>query len=130
MSRQEKMDEFVKEFGQEGVSLMCDCWYFNTSAYEFTFQAKRLEQTGSHSFSIFGDIVAITDFYLAQLQESTIVPKKKENVVLVYDIDNRELRFAKKISGLTISPNDNGEDGWSRLLGVVGKLFAQSTLSL
>ena len=115
------MDEFVKEFGQEGVNLTCSCWYFNTYAYDFTFHSKGIEQINTRNFSIYGDIVAVDDSYLAQTLKSTIVPKKLTNVVLVYNIANRTLSFRTKRSGLVIEPEDGGSDGWSRLLGLVGK---------
>lgn len=115
------MDEFVKEFGQEGVNLTCSCWYFKTYAYEFTFHLKGIEQINTRNFSIYGDIVGVDDSHLAQTLKSTIVPKELTNVVLVYNLANRTLSFTTKRSGLVIKPEDEGVDGWSRLLGLVGK---------
>ena len=118
--KQEIMDEFIKEFGQEGVNLTCSCWYFKTYAYEFTFHMRGIEQINTRNFSIYGDIVNIDDSNLAQTLKGAIVPKELMNVVLVYNLANRTMSFTSKKSGLVIKPEDEGEDGWSRLLGLVG----------
>lgn len=120
---QEITKEFVKEFGQEGVNLMCSCWYFNTHAYDFTFHARGIEQINSHTFSIYGDIIDIDDEYLAQTLKPIIVPKKLMDVGIVYNMENRTLRFTKKKSGLVIEVDDNGEDGWRRLLKLVAAAY-------
>ena len=118
--KQEIMDEFIKEFGEEGVNLTCSCWYYNTYAYEFTFHLKGIEQINTRNFSIYGDIISVDDSKLAQTLKSALVPKELMNIVLVYNFANRALSFTSKKNGLVIKPEDEGEDGWSRLLGLVG----------
>ena len=41
--KQEIMDEYIKEFGEEGVDLICSCWYFKSYAYEFTFHLNGID---------------------------------------------------------------------------------------
>lgn len=118
--KQEIMDEFVKEFGQDGVNLTCSCWYYKSYVYEFTFHLKGIEQINTRNFSMYGDIIDVDDSHLAQTLKSTIVPKIMTNIVLVYNLANRTLNFTTKKSGLVIKPEDEGKDGWSRLLGLVG----------
>ena len=122
--KQEIMDEYLKEFGEEGVDLTCSCWYFKSYAYEFTFHLNGIEQINTHNFSIYGDILDIDASNLAQTLKSAIVPKQLTNVVLVYNLANRTISFTTKKSGLVIKPEDEGETGWSRLLGLVGDFLS------
>ena len=117
-------EKFIETFGTEGVDLSCMCWYYKTSAYDFTFHMKGIEQINTHDFSIIGDIINVEDDDLAPSLQNALFPKIKNNVVLVYNLANRTLSFTVKKSGLTIKPYDNGSDAWSKLLGLVGKYNA------
>lgn len=115
---------FIEAFGTEGVDLECMCWYFNTSAYDFTFHMKGIEHINTQDFSIIGDIVDVDDSYLATSVKKIIVPKTLENVVLTYTLANRTISFSSKKRGLIIKPYDNGSIAWSKLLGVIGNYNA------
>lgn len=117
-------EKFIETFGAEGANLSCMCWYYKTSAYDFTFHMKGIEQINTHDFSIIGDIIDVDDANLAPSLKNVIVPKVLNNVVLVYNLANRTLSFTVKKSGLTIKPYDNENGGWVKLLGLVGKYNA------
>ena len=122
--KQEIMEEFVDTFGQNGVDLVCSCWYFKSYAYEFTIHVNGIEQINTHNFSIYGDIISVDDSSLAQTLKSAIVPKTLQNIVLVYNFANRNISFTTKKSGLVIKPEDEGATGWSKLLDLVGRFNA------
>ena len=122
--KQEIMNEFIETFGQDGVDLVCSCWYFKSYAYEFTIHVRGIEQINTHNFSIYGDIIDVDDSNLAQTLKSAIVPKVLQNIVLVYNFANRNLSFTTKKSGLVIKPEDEGTTGWSKLLDLVGRFNA------
>lgn len=117
-------EKFIETFGADGADLSCMCWYYKTSAYDFTFHMKGIEQINTNNFSIIGDIVSVDAEDLAPSLQKAIVPKILNNVVLVYNLANRTLSFTTKKSGLTIKPFDNGCDAWSKLLGLIGKYNA------
>lgn len=117
-------EKFIETFGNNGADLSCMCWYYKTSAYDFTFHMKGIEQINTNNFSIIGDIVSVDAEDLAPSLQKAIVPKILNNVVLVYNLANRTLSFTTKKSGLTIKPFDNGSDAWSKLLGLIGKYNA------
>lgn len=121
-------EEFIKTFGQDGVNLSCSCWYYGTSAYLFTIHVRGIEQINAQNFSFYGDIIDVNDSGLAETLKARIVPKKRQNVVLVYNIGKRQMRFRTPKSGTVINPLDGGENSWSKLLGLVGKINAENLL--
>lgn len=117
-------EEFIKIFGEHGVDLDCMCWYYKSTAYDFTFHMKSIEQINTQNFSILGDITNVDDSNLAPSLKKAIVPNVLTNVILVYNLANRTISFTNKKSGLTIKPYDNETDGWSKLLSLIGKFNA------
>lgn len=120
----EIMEDFVSTFGRNGVSLSCSCWYFKSYAYEFEIQVNGIEQINTRNFSIHGDIISIDTTPTPGTLMSTIVPKKLNDIGLVYNFANRSMNFTSKKSGLVIKPEDEDSDGWLKLLGMVGKYTA------
>lgn len=71
-----------------------------------------------------GDIIEIDDTGLVQSFRNRIVPKTLFNVILIYNIENRTMKFVnRRISGLVIYPEDNETDSWRKLLGFVGNFI-------
>lgn len=120
------MEEFIKTFGQDGVNLSCSCWYFESYAYEFTIHVRGIEQINDDNFSFYGDIIDVDDSTLAETLKARIVPKRLQNVVLIYDFGKRQIRFRTHKSGLVINPLDNGENGWTNMFGLVGKIYVEN----
>lgn len=112
--------KFVETFGTNGTLLECMCWYYKTSAYEFTFHMKGIEQINTHDFSIIGDIVDIDKDGLAPSLEHALIPSQRTNVVLVYNLANRTISFTRKKNGLTIKPFDGNNNSWGNLLKLIG----------
>lgn len=117
------MEEFKEKFGENGVDLVCSCWYHESFAYEFTIHVRSFEQINTLNFSIYGDIINIDDENLANSLKKAIVPKILNNIVLVYNLTDRSLRFTTNKKGLVIKPEDDGTIGWVKLLDIVGKLY-------
>lgn len=125
--KQEIMKEFYNTFGENGVTLSCSCWYFKSYVYEFEVHVRGIEQINTRNFSIYGDITSVDDSLMAATLKSTLVPKKLNDIVLVYNFANRSLSFTSKKSGLVIKPEDEHSDGWFKLLGLVGEFNAAYT---
>ena len=118
------MDELIKESDLEGLYLTCSCWYHNQYEYEFTLRLKEISQINTRNFNISGDITEIDDIGLIQSFRDRIVPKKQLNVTLVYNFEDRTMKFEKTISGLVIKPEDGGERNWSTLLEFVRRYYS------
>ena len=118
------MDELIKESDLEGLYLSCSCWYHNQHEYEFTLRLNGISQINTRNFTISGDIMEIDDTGLIQSFRDRIVPKKLLNVILVYNFEDRTMKFEKKMSGLVIKPEDGGERNWSTLLEFVGRYYS------
>ena len=116
-------EEFIKTFGEEGTNIDCTCFYRKNHAYDFTFHLKGIEQINPHDFSIIGDILDVDDETLPISLKNVIVPKRTENVILVYNLAKRSISLTRPISGLVIYPYDNGSDSWRKLLSIVGKFI-------
>lgn len=114
------------EPGLEGLRLLCSCWYYDQ--YEFVLLLKRIGSISPRSFTIFGDIIEIDYTCMAKSLKQRLIPKITNNVTLVYNIGNRSMRTIPPINGLEIKPDDNGEDGWSKVLGYVGKKLIEIAL--
>ena len=119
-------EEFNRIFGEKGISVDCTCFYCDNHAYDFTFHIKGFEQIDTRKFSLIGDIVSIDDDTLPLYLKKTLIPKIKENIVLVYDIEKRAISFTSRKSGLTIYPIDNGIDAWQKILGIASKFISES----
>ena len=115
-------EEFTQVFGLGGVNLTCSCWYYNSYAYDLTFQATGLKQIDFNNYSIVGEITDVDDSFLADTLKSRIVPKNLLSVSLVYNLTNMSMRFSSRIAGLVIKPDDDGSDGWAKVLRLIGKM--------
>ena len=118
-------EEFIKTFGEDGMEIDCSCYYHGSPVFDFTFRVRSIVEIDMRHFSINGDIVEIDDETMPETMKKRIVPKIVNNVVLVYNLEERCLSFRPRKSGLTINPVDNGKASWSNLLGIVGSYIAE-----
>lgn len=118
------MAELIKESDLVGLYLTCSCWYHNQHVYEFTLRLNGISQINTRNFTISGDIMEIDDTGLIQSFRDRIVPKKLLNIILVYNFEDRTMKFEKTMSGLVIKPEDGGERNWSTLLEFVGRYYS------
>lgn len=67
-----------------------------------------------------GDIVDVDEDEIPASLRRTITPSNKENVILVYNLSRRTMNYKNKRTGLSIKPDDNGTDGWRKVLRIIG----------
>lgn len=123
-------EEFGKVFNNEGVELLCSCSHFDNYVCDFTFHAKGIDQIDIHNFAIIGDIVEVDEDVIPVSLRRAILPSNRQNVTLVYNISRRSMNYSAKKIGLTIEPDDNGENGWRSLLGIIGKFHVHNILNV
>lgn len=123
-------EEFNKAFSNEGVELLCFCSYFNNYVCDFTFHAKGINQINTHDFAIVGDIAEVDEDVIPVSLRRRVLPSNRQNVTLVYNISQRCMNYSTKKIGLTIEPDDNGENGWRTLLGIIGKAHVHNLLNV
>lgn len=123
-------EEFGKAFNNEGVELFCSCSYFNNYVCDFTFHAKGINQINTHDFAIVGDIVDVDEDVIHVTLRRRVLPSNRQNVTLVYNISRRCMNYSAKKIGLSIEPDDNGENGWRTLLGIIGKSYTHNLLNV
>lgn len=124
------LEEFGKAFNNEGVELLCSCSYFNNYVCDFTFHAKGVNQINTHDFVIVGDIVDVDEDVIHVTLRRRVLPSNRQNVTLVYNIYQRRMNYSAKKIGLSIEPDDNGENGWRTLLGIIGKSYTHNLLNV
>lgn len=112
--------QFVEEFGTEGVDLPCSAWYFGNPVYSFHFKVKRIEQINAHNFSFVGDLSVDNIDAVPETLRPVVIPRNPNNVILVYTFAKREMKFTRKKTGLTMTPHNDGSNGWNKLLKFVG----------
>lgn len=110
----------IRKSDLKGIRLSCSCWYYNQHEYDFVLLFKGIGQICTRRFTIYGDIIEIDEFCMAQSLKQRLIPKITNNVTLVYNLEKRSMRFLPPINGLEIKTDDNGEDGWSKVFGYVG----------
>ena len=112
--------KFVEEFGTEGADLPCSAWYFGIPVYSFHFKVKRIEQINAHNFSFVGDFSVDNIDAVPETLRPVVIPRNPNNVILVYTFAKREMKFTRKKTGLTMTPHNDGSNGWNKLLKFVG----------
>ena len=118
-------EEFIKTIGEDVADIDCSCYYLGSPVFDFTFHVRGIVEIDMRHFSIIGDIIEFDDEGIPETLKKRIEPKMVNNVVLVYNLEERCLSFRPRKSGVTIYPFDNDKDSWCNLLGIVGNYIAE-----